>query len=104
MNAQKFEQICRESKMVPLEKRVTPGGNVLLARKIARPDDEAEHYQTLWAIERDGLDVAGIVKSPLYREHVKGIPSPTTLDECVHAAMEAAKQFIEDSVTVGRYE
>lgn len=103
MNAQKFEQICRESKMIPLEKRVTPGGNVLLARKVARPEGEPAHYETLWAIERDGLDVAGIVKSPLYREHVLGAPSPTTIDECAHAAMEQAKQFIADSTEVGRY-
>jgi hypothetical protein len=101
MNKQKFEAICRESKMVPIEKQVTRNGTVLLAeRKVREPD---HHFEVLWAIERDDLDVAGIVKCPVYRERVIGVPSLTTRKERIAAAMEAAKQFIADSVTVGRY-
>lgn len=101
MNKQKFEAICRESKMVPIEKQVTKNGTVLLAeRKVRFPD---HHWEVLWAIERNDLDIAGVVKSPVYRERLVGVPSLTTQQERIAAAMEAAKQFIADSVTVGRY-
>lgn len=100
MNVQKFEQICRESRMVPLEKQVTKNGAVLLAeRKVRVPEHQ---WETLWAIERDNLDIAGIVKSPVYRKDGDSA-RPTTQPERVNAAMDAAKQFISDSMTVGRY-
>lgn len=101
MNKQKFEQICRESRVMPIGREETKNASILLGEKLIQGENGPE-YEMLWAIDRDELDIAGIAKCPAYID-LGFTTLPTTREERRAAAVAEAKQFIADSITAGRY-
>jgi hypothetical protein len=97
MEDRKFEDICRRSRMVPIHKESTPGGDILVAEGYfnIQPEFDRPHWKTVWAVRREGMDVA----RPLYFEFGGG----STQESRIAAAVADARQFITDNRTVGRY-
>ena len=96
MNIQDFEEICNGSKFTILPKHFTPDGNILLAERF-KPEPVA-HYETLWAVERDGCDYARFVRNNAF-----WFGTPVDQSKRIADAVEDAMQWMKDNLTVGRY-
>ncbi len=108
MDVAKFERICSKSGFQPLDKIWTPDGAILLAERYfnTHPDASAvgmngPHWQTLWAIERDGADVGQKIFMPFGAV----LPSGRKVErkDRIENAVLAAHQWIKDNLDVGRY-
>lgn len=96
MDASKFETICTRSGFKCLAPVDTRHGRVLVAERYFNHHAEFgwPHWQTLWVLERDGLDVA----QKLFFKF--GDASQARRRD---AAVKAAKAWAKDNLTVGRY-
>jgi hypothetical protein len=89
MNIERFEKICRASKLRP-EKRVqTDQGTIYIAEGYsnAHPEFPKPHYKTLWAVAKSGVDVA----QPLYFEFGASLPKK---EERIAKAIATAREFL----------
>lgn len=107
MNLEKWQDICERAKFKLLPKRHTDQGNILLAERIVRdPADDARVWETMWAIERDGMDVGQVVRNPVVAE-VNGFwrstDTPRDQQDRIEEAVSAATRWIKDNRKVGRY-
>lgn len=92
MDAVQFEGICRKSGYVPLPKRFTPTGNVLLAER-TRFDPEVHPspwVETLWAVERDDCQWANLVRND-FAAVVNGIARTVTKEDRIKDAVAQAE-------------
>jgi len=107
MNTQQWEQTCRAGKCEILKKQTTPHGNVLLAeRKVRDPADGTQVWETLWAIERDGMDIAQAVRNPVMQERNgiwRSTDTPHDRTDRIKETVGVAIQFMKDNCAVGRY-
>lgn len=95
MNAVEFEDICRKSGYVPIPKRFTPKGNVLLAEK-TRFDSKIHSspwVETLWAVERDDCHWANLVRND-FAAVVNGVARSITKEDRIKDAMEQAEMVL----------
>jgi len=90
MDIQRWERICRDSKVKPERMTTTDKGVIYLGERYSNGNlDFAEpHYMTLWAVAKGGMDVA----RPLYFKFGMG----TTRDERLAAAEQDAWRFLND--------
>lgn len=103
MDRDTFESICRRGKCRILQKETTPYGDILLAERIQTDEQyPIAFYETMWAIDRDGVDVLRFVRSDI-RAKVNGILRLTTEEERKQDALADAYQWIKDNIEVGRY-
>lgn len=107
MDVQKWEKICRAGKCEILNRVPTKHGNILMAERLVTDKASGERvWETLWAIERDGTDVAQVVRNNLVQEK-NGITRATNLEQDrkdrINEALAVAEQFIKDNLKVGRY-
>jgi len=89
MDIAKFEHICRASRLRP-EKRVpTDRGTIYVAEGYsnAHPEFPKPHYRTLWAVAKNGMDIA----QPLYFEFNATLPSK---EDRIAKAVETAWDFL----------
>lgn len=95
MNRQRFEKIVTASKFRPLQRVPTPHGAILLAESFRCLDINhmEPHWQMLWAIDRDGMDIA---------RKIYCVPN-STREQRVAATIADAVRFISDSIEAGRY-
>lgn len=107
MHTERWQKICEQSKCKVVGKRPTADGNILLAERIVQdPADGTKVFETLWAVERDGADIAQVVRNPLFQEKHgiwRSTDTPTDQKDRIQEAVEAAMQFIRDNKRVGRY-
>lgn len=96
MDAPTFERICHKNGFATLHPINTRHGRVLIAERYFNYHVEfpAPHWQTIWAFDRDKLDVA----QKLFFHF-----GTSTQRQRRHAAVTAATEFIKDNLTVGRY-
>lgn len=89
MDIQRWETICRESKLRPEKMYQTDIGTIYLAEGYfnSHPEFPEPHYKTLWAVAKGKMDIA----QPLYFKFCAGMPSK---DERIQKAAETAWEFL----------
>ena len=100
MTPAEWEAANSKSGFALLEPRSTRHGRILIAERYyptGHPEFHGPHWQMQWMIDRDGPDTGRrlFFASP-------SLADPTRLAR-VNAALKDAKQFIKDSLEVGRY-
>lgn len=97
MDAGAFERLCLRSRFTVHTPIVTRNGRILLAERYfsSHPEFPEPHWQTLWAVERNGMDVA---QKLFFKWGV------TTSQERLDLARKTAELFIGDNISVGRYQ
>ena len=91
MDIDRFEKICRASRLRP-EKRVqTDKGTIYVAEGYfnRHPEFDKPHYKTLWAVAKAGMDIA----QPLYFEFSATLPKK---EDRIAEAVKTAWQFLND--------
>lgn len=96
MDAAKWGRICTNNGFSMLRPIMTREGRVLIAERYfnIHPEYPAPHYQTIWAFDRDKVDVA----QKLFFSF-----GGATQAQRVAAAVNAASEHIKDNLAVGRY-
>jgi len=96
MNRQKFERMTLAEQFKPLKRVHTRHGDVLLAERYRNLDPKMmePHWQVVWAIDRDGLDMGRI----LYCRF------GSLQKDRIAAAVQDAETFMKDCVEAARYE
>jgi len=98
MDVQKFERICRKSQFVPIERRTTPHGVILIAEKNAPlygmdRNHPEPHWAVLWAVSRGAMDIGRTI-------YCKRL---SRRDSRIALAVADAERWMKDSVDYGRY-
>lgn len=107
MDIQKWQDTCERARFKLLPKKPTEFGNILLAERIVKdPSDGERVWETMWSIERDGMDVGQVVRNKVVDE-VNGFwrstDTPHDQKKRIEEAVSAALQWIKDNRRVGRY-
>ena len=91
-NASKFEQVCRDSNLAPVQKLHIGNLIVLIADGYTNehPNFPGPHYTTLWAVGKDEDDL--VVARPLYFEGL-GLTDKETR---IAAAVQDGVAFAEE--------
>ena len=111
MNWSEFERFCEIKGLRPVEKYEQPKAIVAIAETDWENDKLGEfpfgYYQTVFAVggkaSKGNLDVAQWLEFDAFHDKEAGLSQKEKREARLRATREAASQFIEKNIEMGRY-